>query len=416
MNAEVKRGNLPDDQPLFSNGKSAAPDFLIENVQIHPGNQKGFAGSLLMRNGKIEEIFRELHPKLSASIKRMDAGGAHLLPGLIDVHLHGGYGYDFIEHAAQAVRKVAEKLPAEGTTGFLASLTVIDHSSMLSLLQEYSALWNEQPSADKGACFLGVHSEGPYLSQNYKALMDPLCLRDPSSEEFLQMKQAAGGSLKVMTIACERQGALEMIRNEKTAQNSVVFMIGHSAASCKEAQAGLAAGALGFTHLYNAMSAHTHRQPGCVTAALLDDHALCELIADGFHVHPDVLRLTWKVLGPERIVLITDAMPGKGMPDGSYLFSNLDCVKSGNTVRVRETGRIAGSAVTMLDVLHTMHHECDASLDDLARMGAYNPALAAGVRSAKGSIEKGKDADLILLDDNLELLQTWIDGTTVWSR
>lgn len=391
---------------------------LLNHARIHTGTEPVFSGSVLLSEGKICQVFHEEDPKLAALLQEAeenperlditDLNGLHLLPGFIDIHLHGSYGYDFIRHPQESVDAVARGLIAEGTTSFLASLTVVSHEDLCSLLSEYAEV--KQPEG--AAHFLGVHSEGPFLSHDYKALMDPLYLRDASWEEFQQMKSSAKGTLKVMTIAPERKCALDLIRKEK----DVRLMIGHSAATSEEARAGLEAGAAGFTHLYNAMSQHEHRNPGCVTAALMDDACYCELIADGFHVHPDIIRTTWKILGPERLILITDAMPGKGMPDGHYVFSNLDCIKQGNTVRVKDTGRIAGSAVTMLDAARNMKEFCSASLDDIVRMACVNPSVIAGVQSSKGSIERGKDADLIILDDEMNLIGAWINGKLIYKH
>lgn len=391
---------------------------LLNHAWIHTGTQPEFFGSVLLSEGKISQVFRKEDPLLEELLQEAqantdlleitDLNGLHLLPGFIDIHLHGSYGHDFIRHPQESVDAVARGLPAEGTTSFLASLTVVSHEDLCSLLSKYG----EVVQPENAAHFLGVHSEGPFLNHDYKALMDPLYLRDASWEEFQQMKSSAQGTLKVMTIAPERKSALDLIRREQ----DVRLMIGHSAATSEEARAGLEAGAAGFTHLYNAMSQHEHRNPGCVTAALLDDACYCELIADGFHVHPDIIRTTWKVLRPERLILITDAMPGKGMPDGHYVFSNLDCVKQGNTVRVKETGRIAGSAITMLDAARNMKEFCSASLDDIARMACVNPSVIAGVRSSKGSIEPGKDGDLIVLDEKMHLRSVWVEGKCLLSE
>lgn len=380
----------------------------ISNVIIHDGIHEEFKGSVMIEDGKIRDVVRESEEKLPKQSEAVifDGQGMHLLPGMIDVHLHGGYGYDFIDQPEKGIEVLGKNLIKEGTTGFLASLTVISHSDMLGLLKRYSRCKSKEGDSE----FLGVHSEGPYLSEKYHALMDTRYLRDPDDQELLEMEQAALNSLKVMTIAPEREGTLDLIENHP----ELTFMVGHSAASCTQALSALKAGAKGFTHLYNAMSGHVHREPGCVTAAFLDDNAYAELIADGFHVHPDVLRVTWKALGPERIVLITDAMPGQGMPDGEYIFSNLECVKKGNTVRVKDTGRIAGSAITMMDAIRNMRKFCSCTFDDLAKMASRNPSRIAGVSETKGTIEPGKDADLILLDNNMQLHDVFKGGRHVY--
>lgn len=383
---------------------------LIKDVMIYSGCERGFHGGVIIADGKIDRILKEeeLAGIDMENLQIISGEGKNLLPGLIDIHLHGSYGYDFIRNPQIAIDHVAKGLVREGTTSFLSSLTVVSHEELCTLLNAYSQV--VQPA--KSAHFLGVHSEGPYLSKDYKALMDERYLRDPSVGECAEMQKAANGRIKVMTIAPERKNTKELI----AAFPKITFMIGHSAATCEEALHGIAYGAKGFTHLYNAMSQHTHRAPGCVTAAFLADHAYCELIVDGFHVNPYVIRATWKMMGPDRIILITDAMLAKGMDDGDYVFANAECRKSGNTVQVKSTGRIAGSAITMLDAIKNMRKYCNCKLEDLVQMACVNPAVIAGVEQQKGTLEKGKDADLILLDDELQLISTYLMGKEVYHK
>ncbi len=382
---------------------------LVKDAVVHSGCGAGFQGGILIREGKIESVLKasEIARLNTENMQVVPAEGFHVLPGLIDIHLHGSYGYDFIRDPQTAIDHVAEGLVREGTTSFLASLTVVPHGELCRLLKAYSQA--VQPK--DGACFLGVHSEGPYLSREYKALMDETCLRDPSLREFKEMMEAGNGCLKIMTIAPERKGMKELLASCE----DITFLMGHSAASCEEALQGLSWGAKGFTHLYNAMSQHGHRMPGCVTAAFVDDKAFCELIVDGFHVHPDVVRATWRNLGEKRIVLITDAMLGRGMEDGSYVFSNLECEKRGNTVQVKATGRIAGSAITLLDAVRNMHEFCGCDFDALVQMACVNPSVLAGVQESKGTLEAGKDADLIVLDDDFRLIRTFVRGKNVYT-
>ncbi len=382
--------------------------FLIKDVKIYSGSERGFYGGMMINDDKIERVYKEAEMASAEyeNVKVISGEGKNLLPGLIDIHIHGSYGYDFIRDPQTAIEHVAKGLVQEGTTSFLSSLTVLSHEELCSLLNEYAYVVQ---SADN-AHFLGVHSEGPYLSKDYKALMDERYLRDPSISECKEMQEAAHGLIKIMTMAPERKNTKELM----AAFPDISFMIGHSAASCDVALNALTYGAKGFTHLYNAMSQHSHRAPGCVTAAFLADHAYCELIADGFHVNPYVIQATWKILGAKRIILITDAMLGKGMPDGDYVFANAACRKSRNTVQVKATGRIAGSAITMLDAIKNMHKYCHCHLEDLVQMACVNPSVIAGVNQSKGTLEKGKDADFILLEDDLSLISTYVMGKEVY--
>lgn len=382
---------------------------LIKNCILVCDGKKQFKGSLLIEDSKIKQYYHadELLPEWDEVI---DGKGYYLLPGLIDIHLHGSYGYDFIRNPQKAIDAVSKGLPSEGTTSFMASLTVVSHEELCSLLSEYK---NVKQSEDS-AIFLGVHSEGPYLSQEYKALMDETYLRDPSLIELNEMIESAGNCLKIMTIAPERKGIESFI--PEAIKNDITLMVGHTACTCEEAEKALQLGVTGFTHLYNAMTQHLHRNPGAVTAAFLHPEAYCELIVDGFHTHPDTVRATWKLLGPKQITLITDAMLGKGMKDGEYVFSNLNCRKTGSTVQVIETGRIAGSCITMKDAIKNMKKYTDCTINDIVQMACINPSIVAKVNNHKGSIEIGKDADLILLDENLDLQATIIQGKILYQK
>lgn len=338
-----------------------------------------------------------------------DLGGCYLMPGMIDIHIHGSYGYDFIKDPQTAVDEVAKGLCKEGTTAFLASLTVISHEELCSLLEDYAKVKQTEGQSR----FLGVHSEGPFLAKEYKALMDDRYLRSFSKNEFAEMINKAKGRLKMMTVAPELQHFEEILDLAK--ENQVKLMIGHSAASCDEALSAIEKGCSGYTHLYNAMSQHTHRDPGIVTAALLGGNGYAELICDGFHIDKKVIKVTYDKLGSDRIILITDAMLGKGMADGEYVFSNLKCRKVNNTVRVIDTGRIAGSAITQLDAVKNMHEFTGCSMNDLVKMSSLNPARLLSIDCRYGSISVGKMADLIVLDEELSLRYTFIGGKCVFS-
>lgn len=357
-----------------------------------------FLGHIVIEDDKIVEVNKGLYDGES-----VDLEGDYLLSGFIDVHIHGSYGYDFIRDPKKSVKEVAKGLVHEGTTSFLASLTVISHSDLCDLLRGYSTV-----EKTEGARFLGVHSEGPFLSVEYKALMDERYLRDYQKDEFKAMIKSAGGKLKTMTFAPDRVHDDSIYDLAK--ENGIKLMIGHSKASAKMAKEAIDKGASGYTHLYNAMSQHTHRDPGIVTCALLKNGDYAELICDGFHIDSDVIKVTYEVLGPDKIILITDAMLGKGMQDGEYVFSNLRCKKVGNTVRVIDTGRIAGSAITQLDAMSNMMAFCGCSLNDITKMASLNPARLLGLDDTLGSIEVGKKADLIVLDKEYKLRYTYVDG------
>ncbi len=366
---------------------------------------------LVMQNTKIIYIGHEKeeleHFFLDAD-NIIDVHNDYLLPGFIDVHIHGARNRDLIEGSQEALDGVAYNVVKDGCTSFMASLTVVSHEEMLAILQRYATL--QQPR--KGANFLGIHEEGPYLSKEYKALMDERYLRDPCIEEYKEMQEACNHKIKIMSVAPERDGMKEFIKH--VSGDNVSVMMGHTNANAQEVHEAVQAGAIGFTHLYNAMSQHMHRSPGCVSGAMIEEDTLAELICDGFHVDKDVVLATYKTFQAKRLVLITDAMLGKGAEDGFYTFSNLKCKKEGIHVRVVDTGRIAGSAFGMIDAVRFMKEVCNCTMQEIVRMACMNPAKIAQVEKDKGTLEIGKDADLCIVSKDLDVHYTFVGGQKVY--
>lgn len=378
---------------------------------IADGYREIACGGVLVENGRILALFEEseFSARVQEDCEIIDAQGGMLTPGFIDIHIHGAAGEDLISGKAEAAEAVSRNVAADGCTAFMASLTVVSHAQLLEILSGLA-----QVKSLPGAAMLGIHSEGPYLSPDYKALMDDRYLRDPSLKELQEMLQAAAGRLKIMTVAPERQGMESFI--QAAVQSGMTVMVGHTAATSRDVHRASLAGAAGFTHLYNAMSQHLHRDPGTVTGAFLEEGMKAELIADGFHVDPEIVRMTWKHMGAQRLVLITDAMLGKGMPDGDFQFSGLHCRKQGQHVRVVETGRRAGSAIGMNDAVRMMEQMCGCTPRELVQMACVNPAALAQVSDHKGALAAGMDADLALFDKNWQCQRTMVEGNWVFQR
>lgn len=361
--------------------------------------------SILFKDGKIAQIGGNVDcPNC------MDAKGQYVMPGLIDVHIHGAMGHDFIDGSQESIDVVSRNVLQDGCTSFFASLTVESHQKTLEILRGLGSC--TQPV--DGANYLGIHAEGPFLSCKYKALMIEEYLRDPNIQEFDEMVTAANGKLKYMTIAPERSGSEEMIRH--ALNNGVYCMVGHTDSRVSDVMMAKDAGAKGFTHLYNAMSQHTHRDPGAVTGAFLMDTMYAELVCDGFHVDPHVVKVTYDAFGPKRMTLITDAMLGKDMPDGPYTFSSLNCIKKGKTVQVKETGRISGSCIGMNDAIKNMAKFTGCSVNDLVQMACVNPSVLAQVEDTKGTLAVGKDADVIIVSKDLDVTTTIVGGKIVYQK
>lgn len=378
---------------------------LLKNGKIIiDGQREIHSGDILFDETGIINFGEHLEEKEDYEV--IDVQGNIIQPGFIDIHMHGAIGKDFVI-GKEAVNPVGISLLQDGTTGFLASLTVLSHEEELKVLKSL------KDATSEGAEYLGVHMEGPYLSKEYKALMNETYLRNPVISELDEMLEANPKNIKVMTIAPEREGMEEFI--PYLVRKSIVPMIGHTASSAKEALRGLDLGAKGFTHLYNAMSQHTHRNPGCVTAALEHKNSYKELIMDGFHNDVEVVKASWRILGPEEIIMITDCMLGKGMPDGEYTFSELRCRKVGNTVRVIETGRIAGSAISMNDAARFVKDNCNATARDIVQIGCVNPANLLKLDNV-GTLNLGNKANIAVFDDNYNTKMVYVNGVRKWQK
>ena len=347
--------------------------------------------AVLIEDGTILDIASEC--ELPHAEQGIDAEGLYLAPGLLDTHTHGIGGFDFNTCTAQAIEEIIALEHAEGVTGFLASLVVENHAMTMERLQ----LLDSQVTDS----LLGIHLEGPFLNPKQKAVMKEEFLRLPNIEEFRQFLRVSS-HVSSMTIAPELPDAQRLIK-EGTRQG-IVMNIGHSMADAQQVMQAQRNGAKGITHLYNAMSQHEHRNPGVVTGALLSD-LMCELIVDGFHVHPDVVHATYRALGDDRIILISDANPYKAVADGEYPFSGKNIVIQDGKATVKETGRIAGSTLAMNTALRNMCRYTGCSVESAVRMAAYNPARLYGWK--KGSIEPGYDADLMLMDDAFHIHRVW---------
>ena len=369
-------------------------------------------GYIVITDDKITAVGKEDGYKqyVDNNVEFIDTNGLFVLPGFIDIHLHGAKGKNLIEATQEAVATVAKNIVKDSCTSFMASLTVVSLAQMLTNIDRYASM----EANEAGANLLGVHAKGPYISKEYKALMDERYIKDPSIVEFTKMLDHAKGRLKIMTVAPELKDMPKFIAY--AVSKDVVIMLGHTNATAKDVSNAVKAGASGFTHLYNAMSQHLHRDPGCVTGAMIETDTFAELICDGFHVNEEVVLATYKQFGAKRIVMITDAMLGKDMPDGEYIFSGLRCEKVGKHVRVKATGRIAGSAYGMNDMVKSMLNICHCSIKEIVQMTCINPSIVAKVDNHKGSLAPGKDADIILMDHEADIKRTFVRGKLAYAK
>lgn len=362
---------------------------LIKNgTVLIDGKRRIENGAVLVEENKIIGVYKDGQNIIADQV--IDAQGNYIVPGLIETHTHGIKGHDFNTCQIENIQEISDALLDEGVTCFMVSLTAETHEDMLKLLDMYQVC--------KVSNMLGVHIEGPFLNKNNKGVMKEECLQVPSLTKFDDFLSHCE-KVKAMTIAPELPGALELITHGNN--QGIVMNVGHSSADAKKVLEAQHYGAKGVTHLYNAMSQHLHREPGVVTGAIISD-LYCELIVDGFHIHEDIIKATYQAIGKERIILICDANPCKGLSDGIYQFSGKEIEIIDGKARVKATGMIAGSTLALNKACYNMMKMCGCSIDDTVLMTSTNPAQLYGLN--KGKLEVGYVGDVLVVNKDFDIL------------
>ena len=372
---------------------------VIKNLKIVLEDRIIEKGFLVFGNGLIKEIGEGDYAG-----EAKDAKGLIAMPGFIDIHIHGSAGIDFMDAKEEDYKVIAESLYKEGVTTFLATTLTSDRESLLRVARTIKNVKDSIPSLG------GVHLEGPYISPKYKGAQNEEFIRNPNKEELKELQKVSGGNIKYITLAPEKEGALEFISFAK--EIGVTCSAGHSDASFNQVKLAIEKGLTNTTHTHNAMSPHHHRNPGVVTAAFYFDSLFTEFICDKIHVCPDTLLASYKIIGPERFIVITDALKIKNSNIDKFQLFGLDCERK-NGAAYLTSGPLAGSLLTMDQGLRNMKEITNASLIALAKITSRNAAKAMHFVD-RGSIKVGKLADIVLLDENLTLKETYKLGKRVF--
>jgi len=366
-------------------------------------------GKVIIERGRIAAIGNAKDIKTPHGCKVIDADGMILTPGFVDLLVHGGGGHGFADMSVEAVENISRFFFEHGTTGMLASLyskREPDLVADVSRIAEYCA-------GAKGSNVWGIHLEGPFINREQHGAMKVEYLWKPDVEKWKRVFAASRGYIKLMTIAPELEGVEEVMR--EAARNGVVLSIGHSIATYQDVLNAIDNGAAHVTHMFNAMKPFHHRQPGVIAGALLHNELKVELIADGIHVHPAVMKLIYRVKGEGGIVLITDAIRACGMPEGEYTFMEQKIFVKEKTAYL-DDGTLAGSTLTMEEAVRIMVKEVDVPLTDAVRMASLNGAKVLGLENRKGILAVGKDADLVLLNNDFEVQMTLYEGEVKYAK
>jgi N-acetylglucosamine-6-phosphate deacetylase len=343
---------------------------------------------------------------------KIDLRGKYVAPGFIDIHVHGGKGVSFGESndPREELEAYSKWVTSNGVTSYLCSLAAPD---AISLVEQVSKFADVLDMGVEGAQPVGLHLEGPFINIKRKGAFNPAWLRAPSLEEADSFLKAGRGWIRQMTLAPELSGAQEIAAHFRAA--GVVVSMGHTDADVETAGAALRGNFTHVTHTFNAQSGFHHRLPGAFGAIMASDEVTAELIADTIHAHPIAMKVLLRCLGTDRVVLITDAMPGAGLPDGVYdLVGFKVTVKDGHANL--PDGTIAGSTVLMNQCVHNIHHLVGVPLPESVKMASLNPARAMGFADHLGSIEVGKDANLVVIDDDVNVYMTIVKGKIVYDN
>ena len=338
-----------------------------------------------------------------------DFADAILAPGFVDIHMHGGAGLDVMRASPADLPHLNRFLTTHGVTGYFPTTVAAPLDQTYRALESLADAIEVGPvSSDDGAEArpLGIHLEGPFLSHKRRGVHPPQYLVEPTLEIFERLWQAARGQVRMMTIAPELPGALEVIA--EAAQRKICVSIGHSDAVLDAARAGVRAGARHATHTFNAMRPLDHRDPGILAEVLTDRQLTADIIADGIHVAPEVVQLFLQAKGTERAVLITDATAAAGMPDGVYQLGPIQVeVKDGKCTM---DGKLAGSVLTMDRAVRNVTHFAGWSLQDAVRAATLNAARAVGLAQRCGVLAPGAEANVVVLSPSGEVRQTFVRG------
>jgi len=379
---------------------------LITNVTI-VNYDREISADLFIREGKIEQIGQAL--QVEADIY-LDGNSKNwiVMPGFIDMHIHGSAGFDMMDATEEALRGISRSLVKEGTTSYLPTTITQRVGAIEAALKNINGFVNNADEAE----VLGIHVEGPYISTKWAGAQPVEHITEPSIDQFLKWQKLSGNRIKQVTVAPEITGGFEFV--EAMSKEGIIASIGHSDANSADVEKAVQLGAKQATHLYNQMRPFHHREPGVVGSVLLEDRMQVEIIVDYIHSHTKSVNFAYRLKGAEGIILITDAMRAKGLEYGEYDLG-------GQTVHVTEigahlsSGALAGSILTMDQAVRNMKQSTDCSMKELVSMSSTNAAKQLNL-THKGYIGEGYDADLVILDMELNVQKTICRGNIVFEN
>jgi N-acetylglucosamine-6-phosphate deacetylase len=392
---------------MLTIGNGLLPSEFTQEIDAAPAaDLDGFSAARVQIEGdRIEAVAAEKAPVAGPFL---DATGCVILPGFVDVHVHGGGGRDTMDADVDGLAVMSAFFAEHGVTDYMPTTMTSPHSAILAAVRAVAQAYDSNLG---GARILGVHLEGPYISPKYPGAQPPDAIREPNLAEFNEL--TGSGPVRMITLAGEQPGAIELI--EAACAQDVTVVVGHTNATYDQCMAAFQAGASQATHTYNAMTGLHHRRPGTLGAVLSTDDVYAELIADTIHVHPAAMNVLARCKGPEHTVLITDAIRATGMPEGEYDLGGQTVYMRDGQCRLAD-GTLAGSVLTMETALKNFITASGWSLARAWPTTSRTPAESVGMGHELGSIRPGYLADLVLLDRNLNVVATVVGGEVVYLR
>ncbi len=382
-------------------------NFLVKNTTFYSRIKDTTKYDILVSRGKIKRIAPSGEiPDPGHSI---DAKGNIVIPGMIDIHIHGAGGSDSLDGTREDLKTISRTLAGLGTTSFLSTMVVFPGNE-----NRHVHVAGELTGKDLGgAQLLGVYIEGPFISIDRKGGISPRCITEPSAIILEKIIEEAEGSLKMMCIAPEIPGNERII--EKLIKNGIIAAFGHSDAGYEETKNGISWGISHATHLFNTMRSLHHREPGPLAAIFENPGVSIELISDSYHIHPAMINLATRLAGKERIACISDGISGTGLPDGTYRYNNRDYISKSGVAKYTD-GTFIGSTMGLKNIAKNYMMFTGCSLSDAIDTVTLNPARILGIDNRKGTLEEGKDADIVVMDPDFNIKHSIIAGKLVFSN
>ena len=388
------------------------PTFTIVNLTVYSENETYKNGYIKVVDGKIAEVGPFSQYKQDDTTKVIELSPTYqVIPGAIDVHIHGAANADAMDGTNTALTTMAETLPKEGTTSFLATTMTQSTEAIEEALRNAGEYMTNQK--DNLAEVVGIHLEGPFIAPIRKGAQPLSYIIDPDVALFKKWQEIAQNQIKLVTLAPEQPNGLELTAALK--ESGVVASIGHSDATYEQVDQAIQAGSSHITHLYNGMRGLHHREPGVLGAAYLRDELFVEIIVDGIHSRPEMVKLAYNQITSNRMILITDSLRAKGLKEGTYDLGGQP-VNVNDTTATLADGTLAGSILKMNDAIKNMISFTNCTMEDIIKMTAENPAKQLQLFDRKGSIAVGKDADLVILNEDLDVEMTFCKGKIAYTK